>query len=221
MEDVYNNALNTLYNGTLDKLPKLDSPTLWMFLAGTAVAAVILLLIIKPILSFYKLVFLLIFVFYVAYILTVTFSGDFNDVTGGTNTVLFDTINRYQFGSRQFFNNVVGNVLMMIPYGMFLGVFLHREKIRFTMVIVALLLICAAPVLIEFGQHQVGRVFDIDDVVLNIAGGLIGYICYCLIHGLYRLLPPIFHSKIVLNILSILLLIGIVTGLQYIGIITN
>jgi glycopeptide antibiotics resistance protein len=53
---------------------------------------------------------------------------------------------------------------------------------------------------------MIGRVFDIDDIILNVIGGLIGYLIYTLINSIGDRLPKIFRSNWFLNLISILLL---------------
>ncbi|MFG2976873.1 VanZ family protein [Streptomyces sp. NPDC048331] len=67
-----------------------------------------------------------------------------------------------------------GNVLMGVPFGVLLPVLLPpaRGLLRVAVVTVALM------TLVELTQGALvtGRVFDIDDVILNTAGALLGYL---------------------------------------------
>lgn len=75
---------------------------------------------------------------------------------------------------------VIGNILMTIPYGILLPVMIKRKN-----PFIILPLLIALPVVIESMQWVLGailgtwyRTTDIDDVILNFTGGLIGYIIY-------------------------------------------
>ncbi|MFD7868209.1 VanZ family protein [Streptomyces sp. NPDC057682] len=67
-----------------------------------------------------------------------------------------------------------GNVLLGVPFGVLLPVLLPR-RLR---VLRTFLVTVAAIVVIELAQGALveGRAFDIDDVILNTAGALVGYL---------------------------------------------
>ena len=71
----------------------------------------------------------------------------------------------------------------------------------------ALGLVMFASIIVEVTQAMIGRVFDIDDIILNVIGGLIGYGIYALISRIGDSIPKVFKSNWFLNILSILLVI--------------
>ncbi|MDD3341739.1 MAG: VanZ family protein [Bacilli bacterium] len=118
---------------------------------------------------FYKEVLSLGFVIYIICLFqTVTFQ----DVAWSTsNFVPFKEMLRYQFGSPLFIRNVLGNVLLFLPYGFFITYFFKFKKYR-----TPLFLITILSVVIESTQLLIGRVFDIDDIMLNIIGGSFGYL---------------------------------------------
>jgi hypothetical protein len=93
------------------------------------------------------------------------------------NFTLFQEIIRYieninVIGARLVILNLAGNVFAFVPFGMFVGYFLRKKKFTF---IKTTLLGFAFTVLIE-GIQLVTKVgiCDIDDVVLNTIGVLIG-----------------------------------------------
>ena len=68
-------------------------------------------------------------------------------------------------------SEVIPNILMFIPFGFFLPLVWGRAKKWYATVGIALLFsIC-----IEIIQFFIGRAADIDDVILNTLGGIIGY----------------------------------------------
>ncbi|MEU8892120.1 VanZ family protein [Streptomyces sp. NPDC048442] len=69
---------------------------------------------------------------------------------------------------------VGGNVLLGVPFGVLLPV-LGARRWRFVRM---LLMTVAVIVLVELAQGAIvrGRAFDVDDVIMNTAGALIGYV---------------------------------------------
>jgi glycopeptide antibiotics resistance protein len=58
----------------------------------------------------------------------------------------------------------------------------------------------------------IGRSYDIDDVILNMCGGIIGYFLYILIHNLYAKLPKIFDNEWVKLLIVIIFTLFIMFG---------
>lgn len=69
-----------------------------------------------------------------------------------------------------------GNLVMFAPIGFFSGL-LWRKTRWYSAVLVG----CATSTFIEFVQFFIGRSTDIDDVILNTTGALLGYLFYCFI----------------------------------------
>ena len=107
------------------------------------------------------------------------------DVSGdhGINLTLFKELTRYKLGSHLFFRNVIGNIVLFIPFGFLTSYYLDLEKKRYNILLTLLI-----SIVIETIQLSIGRAFDIDDIILNIVGSFIG----CL---LYRLIDRIFENK--------------------------
>ena len=127
---------------------------------------------------------LLSFVF-IVYILCLFQLVTNQDVSGehGINITLFKEITRYTAGSHLFYRNVIGNIVLFIPFGFLTSYYLDLEKKRYN-----ILLTLFISIVIETIQLSIGRAFDIDDIILNIVGSFIG----CL---LYRLIDRIFENK--------------------------
>lgn len=153
----------------------------------------------------YKELLMLSFVIYILCLFqVVTFQDDV--VWSGNNFVPFREIFRYNIGSRLFFKNVVGNMIMFLPFGFFVSYYLKLDKIH-----LALLLTVIASFSIETVQMCIGRVFDIDDIILNICGGSVGYFMYIILDKVGNKLPSVFKTDWFLNIVSIIILIGLIT----------
>lgn len=88
---------------------------------------------------------------------------------GLNNFNLFEEIRRYKFGSMLFMQNILGNVLMFIPFGMFLNAYFNIKRLPLFFITIIYSLA------IEITQLIIGRVFDIDDILLNLIGSIIGW----------------------------------------------
>lgn len=129
-----------------------------------------------------------------------------DDVTWSSNNfVPFKEILRYNMGSRLFFKNVVGNMVMFLPYGFFISYYLDSKKLTGPFILTAI-----TSFSIETVQLVIGRVFDVDDIILNMLGGTIGFYIYHIIDLFGEKFPKILKNEWFLNILSILLLVGVV-----------
>lgn len=119
----------------------------------------------------YQEVLNLIFIVYLMcffYILT------FEDVDWSTaNLIPFKEMFRFEFGSKMFIRNVLGNILLFLPYGFYLSYFMKLKRLKY---VAAFSLFVS--IAVEIIQYRIGRVFDIDDIILNIAGGILGYYLY-------------------------------------------
>lgn len=111
---------------------------------------------------------------FIIYIIMLYHVVTFQDVSYGThNYIPFTEMFRYDIGTRLFYRNVMGNLLLFVPYGFFISYFLKLKKIYGVF-----LMSTALSLVIEYTQKNIGRTFDIDDVILNVAGGLLGYIAF-------------------------------------------
>ncbi|MDD6223907.1 MAG: VanZ family protein [bacterium] len=122
------------------------------------------------------------------------------------NLIPLKEISRYELGSRLFFKNVIGNLIMFIPYGSFASFFTKNDNKYLSLILVSF-----ASLTIEVTQLSIGRIFDIDDVLLNIAGGMIGYVIYRALTKVTNFLPNKSLKNKLLNVLTIVL-IGIFIG---------
>ena len=145
---------------------------------------------------------------FVVYILCLFRIVTYQDITtvGGNNFIPFKEILRYEFGARLFVKNIIGNVLLFVPYGFFTALYVDIKKSRS-----AFFLVLLASVAIEVTQLGIGRVFDVDDIILNVLGGMIGFYIYRILDKISDHLPKVFKSKLSLDILSILVFGVIIT----------
>ena len=150
----------------------------------------------------YKEFLMLSFVIYILCLFQVVTFQD--TVSWSTNNyVPLKEILRYSFGSRLFLKNVLGNMLLFLPFGFFTSYYLEVKRPY-----LPLFLTVIASFSIECVQMVIGRVFDIDDIILNICGGLLGYSVYYMLAKIGSSVPKVFQAEWFLNLLSVLLLIG-------------
>jgi len=145
---------------------------------------------------------------FVVYILCLFRIVTYQDITtlGGNNFIPFKEILRYEFGARLFVKNIIGNVLLFVPYGFFTALYVDIKKSRS-----AFFLVLLASFAIEFTQLGIGRVFDVDDIILNVLGGMIGFYIFRILDKISDRLPKVFKSKLALDMLSILVFGVIIT----------
>ena len=108
---------------------------------------------------------------------------------GGTSTdynlVPFREIYRYihhidSLGIFAVAANIMGNVLLFVPLGYFLPSFFARERLRPHFTIPICMCISIAVEISQFMTHTGS--LDVDDVILNTVGGIIGYLIYAFLH---------------------------------------
>ena len=156
----------------------------------------------KQKLNFQEDLIMLIFIIYILCLFQIVTS---QDVSGehGINITLFKELTRYEFGSRLFYRNIIGNIMLFIPFGFFTSYYLAVERKRFI-----LFLTIIVSFVIEFIQLKIGRAFDVDDVILNVIGGLLGYWLYRIVNKLFGNLSRNIKGSLTL----LLLLVGIVVA---------
>lgn len=152
---------------------------------------------------FYKELLKLSFIIYILCLFQVVTFTD--DVTWSTNNFIpFKEILRYSITSRLFLKNVIGNMVMFLPFGFFISYYLENKKPYLTV-----LLTLIASIAIESVQLAIGRVFDVDDILLNLCGGMLGYLLYYILYRISEKVPSVFKSDWFLNGLSIIILLCI------------
>lgn len=138
---------------------------------------------------------------FVVYLLVLFQVVTYQDVISyGNNFIPFKELLRYEFGTNLFYKNIIGNILLFMPYGFFVSYYLRLDKKRMAFILVLLVSLA-----IECVQLLIGRCFDVDDILLNIIGGMIGYY-------VYRLLDKI-TDKMSKRTISSLLVFGIIVGI--------
>lgn len=143
---------------------------------------------------------------FVIYILCLFYVVTFQDVSWSShNYIPFKEILRYDLGSTLFYKNIFGNMLLFLPFGIFIAKYVKTNKLSVALIIG---LITSAGV--EIIQYSIGRVFDVDDIILNVIGCMLGFILYILFNKFNDKLPKIFHKDIFWDIISLILLGGLI-----------
>ncbi|MDN9333393.1 VanZ family protein [Clostridioides difficile] len=76
----------------------------------------------------------------------------------------------------------ISNILVFIPFGLFLPMVFTKYRACIKAIFISFWLIFS----IEFIQYFTGRSADIDDVILNLLGSLLGYIIYWILSNLFK-----------------------------------
>ena len=184
-------------------------PSMWPLITFVSVVAISLRLAFlkgSKRFVFHRELMTLVFIIYILCLYVVVTGQDIN--YGGINLIPFKEMFRYEFGSYKFIKNIIGNILLFLPYGFFSSYYLNNKKIS-TNVILCLV----ASMSIECIQYYIGRVFDIDDIILNVLGGFCGCLLFVALSAIKSKLPKFMRSDGFLNFLFILIIVlGIIFG---------
>lgn len=178
-------------------------PMLTLFIVILAVMRISQIIINKEKITFYKEFYDLLTIIYVLLLYQMLLSTE--NASSGINIIPFKEITRYEIGSTLFFYNVIGNIALFIPFGYFMSDKLKAKKTTHIIIISAIISLTA-----ELIQYKIGRAFDIDDVLLNVTGAIIGYFVYTIIQQIKHKLPNALKNNIFYNILAILVILIII-----------
>ncbi len=179
-------------------------PMLLLFVIILIVIRFAKLIINKEKFVFFKDFYTLLFILYMLALYYLLLSTE-NATAYGTNLIPFKEMTRYSMGSRGFFYNVIGNIALFIPFGYFVSNYIKANKTH-QIVLISIISSLTA----ELIQFKIGRAFDVDDIILNTVGAIIGFLCYLFINYIKEKLPKKLQNNIFYNILAILVLIIII-----------
>lgn len=142
----------------------------------------------------YKLFKIVLIIFFIVYIFCLAFLTLFSRFYGrgylhhGINIIPLRTITQYltQSSNRNItITNIWGNIEAFIPMGFLLPI-IFKKLNKFKKVFASVLIVS---LLIEVLQYITGTgASDIDDVILNVLGGILGYLIYKVFRKLFILL---------------------------------
>ena len=128
------------------------------------------------------------------------------DAKRSINLVPFDMIQTQGFSL-----NVYGNILMFVPLGIYAALLFKQDTFRKTLAIVI-----GASLFIEIVQFIFARgATDIDDVILNTAGGVIGIIIYLLFRLVFKTKEKIQNALTILSLIIGVPMVGLVIMLIF------
>jgi len=156
----------------------------------------------------YKEVLFLVFIFYLLlfFELTRTVAR-----IGDNNFIPFINIFSHSLGSETFLNNVLGNIFVFIPFGYFAASYIKSKSVG-QMFLITFIVSLTVQVI----GWRSGGAFDIDSVILNIVGGILGFLLFVGLSAIKKHLPGFFGKDIFFNILTIALIVLLI--LSYFGI---
>ena len=149
-------------------------------------------------------IFNLFFITYLLVLFQLVTSQDIQ-AYNSTNFMPFREILRYDFGTTGFYKQVIGNILLFIPFGYFASCYCRIKNLG-TITLVSML----SSLVIEVTQHFIGRSFDVDDIILNVVGGIIGFLLYISLNAIRTHLPKFLRKDWFLNLLSIIVLVLVI-----------
>ena len=105
------------------------------------------------------------------------FQSGYNEI----NLTVFKEIKlAIKLGGSFFLVNIVGNIVVFMPIALFVGL-LYNKPSFFKCVLIT----TAVSVFVEACQIPQNRGTDIDDVILNTLGGIVGYVLFIIINKLF------------------------------------
>ncbi len=151
-------------------------------------------------LVFYKEFINLLFIIYVLLLYELLTRTELNSISG-YNLVPFKEMFRYPIGSNSFYINVIGNIVLFIPFGYFISNYIKPKRILPILIVSVI-----SSSTVEFVQLCIGRSFDVDDIILNALGAIIGFLIYVSINAIKKFIPSIFENELFYNIISFIIL---------------
>ena len=132
------------------------------------------------------------FILYIFFLVYFLFLAEWYGRTGTVeeyryNLELFREIRRFityreQLGMFAVFANLLGNILIFVPYGFFISMAAERRGFFKTLFFSFGLSLCVE--LVQLAT-RVGS-FDVDDILLNTIGGILGYILFAICNVIRR-----------------------------------
>ena len=152
---------------------------------------------------------MLIYVIYLFVLFQLVTTIDFRSYSN--NFIPFKEILRYDITSKLFVRNVIGNIVIFIPFGYLISDTIYMNT-KHKNIFIVLMFVLLTSLGIETTQMYIGRSFDVDDIILNFVGGLIGYFAFLIIKKIFK------EDSILSNIIKVLIMltfIGIISFLVY------
>ena len=98
--------------------------------------------------------------------------------------------------------------MIFIPFGFIVSLILDSPKVNKPLIITFI-----TSLTIELVQMFIGRSFDIDDIILNCIGGIVGWLLFIGLTAIKKHLPRFLQRDLVYNILTAILIAIIIISL--------
>ena len=148
----------------------------------------------------YKEILSLAFIIYLLFLYHMLINVD----TGynGVSLTPFTEMFRYAFGSKEFIRHIVTNIIIFIPLGFGVSYYLNTKKTLTPLIIIIVIATC-----LEGLQYYIYKIFDIDDLLLTVLGGFIGYLIYIAFSAIRSKLPHFMKTDGFANFVVIIIII--------------
>lgn len=192
-----------MFLNTLESILSDNWPVLIIFIVTLVLVRFFYLRTHREKVSFYKEFLMILSICYIFLLFQLLTKVEMNS-NSGFNIVPFSEIFRYEVGSRLFIFNVFGNIMAFVLFGLIVSSYI-KPKTIFPPLIISLLVSAT----VEFVQLNIGRSFDVDDIILNVTGGLIGFLLYIGLSAIKDHLPKIFQKDGLYNLVCLILIVVI------------
>ena len=159
-------------------------PMVLLFAVVAILLRVVIAIYTNSKISFYKETKLLVYVLYLFVLFQLVTTTDYGSY-GYNNFIPFKEIMRYDIAAPLFWRNVVGNIVVFAPFGYIITdiIYMFTKRMNVFISFGFTVLMSSS---IEFIQMFIGRSFDIDDIILNSLGGLIGFIAFVIMKKIFK-----------------------------------
>ena len=140
------------------------------------------------------------FIIYIMLLFELVITTDFESYSN--NFIPFKEMMRYSLKSKLFYRNVIGNIVLFVPYGYFVSYYCKLNKMYLCFIITFI-----TSLSIELIQMGIGRSFDIDDIILNVVGGVVGYLFYLVSEFIFKKTSEKVKNSFLLNLICVLIII--------------
>ena len=179
-------------------------PMIVLFSLVMILYRIICVIITKEKTNGFKELKMLIYIVYCFLLFKLVTTTDFESYSN--NFIPFKEIMRYKITSVLFYRNVVGNILLFLPFGFLITDMIHDKtsKINF---FISTFMVFITSLSIEIIQMHIGRSFDIDDIILNVLGGVVGYLLYIFSEFIFKKTSEKVKNSFLLNLICVLIII--------------
>ena len=165
--------------------------------------------------DFYHDLKALVYVLYCFLLFVLVTTNDFQSYSN--NFIPFREIFRYKnIHDPMFIWNVQGNIILFMPFGFIIADVINLKSGKHN-ILLTMLVSFITSVSIEVIQMFIGRSFDIDDIILNLLGAIIGHLIFRFFHWIFN---HVIKNKIVkktcftLLVITVCIIIVIVFGMR-------